>query len=108
MEWSVCEARERGAGLALVFASGAELERFIAAVEQAFCALTEWSERGAGLALVFASGAELERLIAAVEKAFYALTSEPFPLSVVDGSKSACSAAHAKYEAAWSHMLPNQ
>ncbi|KAG7312275.1 hypothetical protein JYU34_001747 [Plutella xylostella] len=74
LEWSVCEARERGAGLALVFASGAELERFIAAVEKAFCALT----------------------------------SEPFPLSVVDGSKSACSAAHAKYEAAWSHMLPNQ
>lgn len=36
----MCEARERGAGLALVFASGAELERFIAAVEQAFCALT--------------------------------------------------------------------
>ncbi|KAF9788892.1 hypothetical protein SFRURICE_018468, partial [Spodoptera frugiperda] len=40
LEWSVCEARERGAGLALVMASGAELERFIAAVEQAFCALT--------------------------------------------------------------------
>lgn len=74
LEWSVCEARERGAGLALLLASGAELERFIAAVEHAFCALT----------------------------------SEPFPLSVVDATKSACSAANAKYEAAWSHMLPSQ
>ncbi|XP_072944565.1 uncharacterized protein prd1 [Epargyreus clarus] len=74
LEWSVCEARERGAGLALALASSAELERFIAAVERAFCDLT----------------------------------SEPFPLSVVDGTKSACSAAHAKYEAAWSHMLPAQ
>ncbi|XP_050549719.1 uncharacterized protein LOC118272254 [Spodoptera frugiperda] len=73
-EWSVCEARERGAGLALVMASGAELERFIAAVEQAFCALT----------------------------------CEPFPLSVVEAAKSACSSAHTKYEAAWSHMLPQQ
>lgn len=36
----MCEARERGAGLALVFSSSAELERFIAAVEKAFCALT--------------------------------------------------------------------
>ncbi|XP_075980105.1 pleckstrin homology domain-containing protein pruning defect 1 [Anticarsia gemmatalis] len=74
LEWSVCEARERGAGLALVMTSGAELERFIAAVEQAFCALT----------------------------------CEPFPLSVVEATKSACSSAHAKYEAAWSHMLPQQ
>lgn len=74
LEWSVCEARERGAGLALVMASGAELERFIAAVEQAFCALT----------------------------------CEPFPLSVVEAAKSACSSAHTKYEAAWSHMLPQQ
>ncbi|CAH0694526.1 unnamed protein product [Spodoptera exigua] len=74
LEWSVCEARERGAGLALVLASGAELERFIAAVEQAFCALT----------------------------------CEPFPLSVVEAAKSACSSAHTKYEAAWSHMLPQQ
>ncbi|CAH2043414.1 unnamed protein product, partial [Iphiclides podalirius] len=74
LEWSVCEARERGAGLALVMASGAELERFIAALEYAYGALT----------------------------------SEPFPLSVVDASKSACSIAHAKYEAAWSHMLPAQ
>ncbi|CAK1586813.1 unnamed protein product [Parnassius mnemosyne] len=74
LEWSVCEARERGAGLALVLASGAELERFIAALECAYCSLT----------------------------------SEPFPLSVVDASKSACSIAHAKFEAAWSHMLPAQ
>ncbi|KAJ8714953.1 hypothetical protein PYW08_004934 [Mythimna loreyi] len=74
LEWSVCEARERGAGLALVLASGAELERFIAAVEQAFTALT----------------------------------CEPFPLSVVEATKSACSSAHTKYEAAWSHMLPQQ
>ncbi|KAL4709047.1 hypothetical protein ACJJTC_005908 [Scirpophaga incertulas] len=74
LEWSVCEARERGAGMALVLASSAELERFIAAVETAFCALT----------------------------------SDPFPLSVVEGSKSACSAAHSKYEMAWSHMLPAQ
>ncbi|XP_022822701.1 uncharacterized protein LOC111353771 [Spodoptera litura] len=74
LEWSVCEARERGAGLALVMASGAELERFIAAVEQAFCALT----------------------------------CEPFPLSVVEAAKSACSSAHTKYETAWSHMLPQQ
>ncbi|XP_013200960.2 uncharacterized protein LOC106143427 [Amyelois transitella] len=74
LEWSVCEARERGAGLALVFASSTELERFIAAVERA-----------------------------------YSLhTSEPFPLSVVEASKSACSTAHAKYEAAWRHMLPQQ
>ncbi|CAH0400810.1 unnamed protein product [Chilo suppressalis] len=72
LEWSVCEARERGAGLALVMASGAELERFIAAVEAAFCALT----------------------------------CEPFPLSVVEASKSACSTAHTKYEMAWKHMLP--
>ncbi|VVC93234.1 unnamed protein product [Leptidea sinapis] len=34
--------------------------------------------------------------------------SEPFPLSVVEASKSACSTAHAKYEAAWAHMLPAQ
>ncbi|XP_068617684.1 uncharacterized protein prd1 [Battus philenor] len=74
LEWSVCEARERGAGLALVLASGAELERFIAALEHAYCSLT----------------------------------SEPFPLSVVEASKSACSIAHSKYEAAWSHMLPAQ
>ncbi|XP_041982160.1 uncharacterized protein LOC121735402 [Aricia agestis] len=73
LEWSVCEARERGSGLALVWASGAELERFIAALE---CAYSE-------------------------------LTSEPFPLSVVDASKYACSAAHAKYETAWAHMLPS-
>ncbi|KAL0871052.1 hypothetical protein ABMA27_004857 [Loxostege sticticalis] len=72
LEWSVCEARERGAGLALVLASSAELERLIAAVEAAFCALT----------------------------------SEPFPLSVVEANKSACSSAHTKYEAAWAHMLP--
>lgn len=74
LEWSVCEARERGAGLALVLASGAELERLIAAVEQAFCALT----------------------------------CEPFPLSVVEAAKSACSSAHSKYETAWSNMLPQQ
>nr|XP_021192345.2 uncharacterized protein LOC110377695 [Helicoverpa armigera] len=74
LEWSVCEARERGAGLALVLASSAELERFIAALEQAFCALT----------------------------------CEPFPLSVVEATKSACSSAHTKYEAAWAHMLPQQ
>ncbi|XP_061719117.1 uncharacterized protein LOC133526479 [Cydia pomonella] len=74
LEWSVCEARERGSGLALVMASGAELERLIAAVERAFCALT----------------------------------SEPFPLSVVEASKSACSTAHSKFEAAWTHMLPQQ
>ncbi|CAH0589149.1 unnamed protein product [Chrysodeixis includens] len=74
LEWSVCEARERGAGLALVLASSAELERFIAALEQAFCNLT----------------------------------CEPFPLSVVEATKSACSAAHSKYEAAWAHMLPQQ
>ncbi|XP_053611122.1 uncharacterized protein prd1 [Plodia interpunctella] len=74
LEWSVCEARERGAGLALVFASSAELERFIAAVERA-----------------------------------YSLhTCDPFPLSVVEASKSACSTAHSKYEAAWMHMLPAQ
>ncbi|XP_073944601.1 uncharacterized protein [Choristoneura fumiferana] len=74
LEWSVCEARERGSGLALVLASGAELERFIAAVERAFCNLT----------------------------------SEPFPLSVVEASKSACSTAHSKFEAEWTHMLPQQ
>ncbi|XP_045500587.1 uncharacterized protein LOC123698042 [Colias croceus] len=73
LEWSVCEARERGAGLALVLSSSNELERLIAAVERAYCDLT----------------------------------SEPFPLSVVEASKSACSAAHAKYETAWSHMLPS-
>ncbi|XP_049875998.1 uncharacterized protein LOC126373764 [Pectinophora gossypiella] len=72
LEWSVCEARERGAGLALVMSSSTELERFIAAVEQAFTALS----------------------------------SEPFPLSVVEATKSACSSAHTKYEAAWCHMLP--
>lgn len=33
---------------------------------------------------------------------------ETFPLSVVDASKSACSAAHSKYEMAWCHMLPSQ
>ncbi|XP_023937252.1 uncharacterized protein LOC112045338 [Bicyclus anynana] len=74
LEWSVCEARERGAGLALVLSSSAELERLIAALEQAYAHLTH----------------------------------EPFPLSVVEATKSACSAAHAKYEAAWSHMLPQQ
>ncbi|CAH2092764.1 unnamed protein product [Euphydryas editha] len=74
LEWSVCEARERGAGLALVLPSGAELERFIQALE----------------------------------RAHRALTNEPFPLSVVEASKSACSVAHAKYESAWSHMLPQQ
>lgn len=74
LEWSVCEARERGAGLALVMSSSIELERFIAAVEQAFCAFT----------------------------------SEPFPLSVVEANKSACSGAHSKYETAWTHMLPAQ
>lgn len=74
LEWSVCEARERGAGLALVMASSNELERFIAAVEQAFCALT----------------------------------CEPFPLTVVEATKSSCSTTHTKYEAAWSHMLPSQ
>ncbi|XP_026748130.1 pleckstrin homology domain-containing family M member 2-like [Trichoplusia ni] len=74
LEWSVCEARERGAGLALLLASSAELERLIAAVERAFCALT----------------------------------CEPFPLSVVEATKSACSSAHSKYESAWSHMLPQQ
>ncbi|XP_050347883.1 uncharacterized protein LOC126771822 isoform X1 [Nymphalis io] len=74
LEWSVCEARERGAGLALVLPSGAELERFIHALETAH-----------------------DRL-----------TNEPFPLSVVEASKSACSAAHSKYESAWSHMLPQQ
>lgn len=36
----MCEARERGAGLALVLASGAELERLIAALELAYCSLT--------------------------------------------------------------------
>ncbi|GBP92983.1 Pleckstrin homology domain-containing family M member 2 [Eumeta japonica] len=74
LEWSVCEARERGAVLALVFVSSAELERFIAAVERAFAVLT----------------------------------SEPFPLSVVDGATYAVSAAHAHYDAAWAHMLPAQ
>ncbi|KPJ04813.1 Pleckstrin-likey domain-containing family M member 2 [Papilio xuthus] len=74
LEWSVCEARERGAGLALVLASGNELERLIAALEYAYCKLT----------------------------------SEPFPLSVVEACKSACSVAHSKYEAAWAHMLPAQ
>lgn len=74
LEWSVCEARELGSGLALVFASSTELERFIAAVEYAYGKLT----------------------------------SEPFPLSVVDESKSICEVAYAKYESAWSHMLPAQ
>ncbi|CAK1555868.1 unnamed protein product [Leptosia nina] len=73
LEWSVCEARERGAGLALVLASSNELERLIAAVEKAYCDLT----------------------------------CEPFPLSVVEATKSACSTAHAKYESAWVHMLPS-
>ncbi|XP_047521987.1 putative uncharacterized protein DDB_G0277255 [Pieris napi] len=73
LEWSVCEARERGAGLALVLASSNELERLIAAVERAYCDLT----------------------------------CEPFPLSVVEATKSACSTAHSKYEAAWAHMLPS-
>ncbi|CAH0720396.1 unnamed protein product, partial [Brenthis ino] len=80
--------------------------------DENWCCL-EWSvcearERGTGLALVLSSGAELERLIAALETAYNGLTHEPFPLSVVEASKSACSAAHAKYEAAWSHMLPQQ
>lgn len=39
-EWSVCEARERGTGLALVLSSGAELERLIAALETAYNGLT--------------------------------------------------------------------
>lgn len=39
-EWSVCEARERGAGLALVLPSGAELERLIQALEHAHRSLT--------------------------------------------------------------------
>ncbi|XP_037293203.1 uncharacterized protein LOC115446701 [Manduca sexta] len=80
--------------------------------DENWCCL-EWSvcearERGAGLALSLASGAELERLIQALERAYAHTTCEPFPLMVVEAAKSACSAAHAKYDAAWAHMLPAQ
>ncbi|XP_061379298.1 uncharacterized protein LOC116771112 [Danaus plexippus] len=80
--------------------------------DENWCCL-EWSvcearERGAGLALSLPSAAELERLLAAIEDAHSMLTHEPFPLSVVEASKSPCSLAYHKYEKAWSHMLPQQ